>query len=143
MRIVTCISVLVMISMFAGCVHNTKQKHQAVTARKAQEVQARLADIPIPLGAEPYGQWQQENNGQMTMRYVCSAIDLDALIFLYEQEMERLGWQQQAIFVGQESLLMFSKPTRFCTIFVKDFIKSKRNHGLQITIFIGPYQVSH
>ena len=102
-----------------------------------------MADVPIPLGAQPYGQWHQESNGQMTMQYTCSAIDLNALIFLYEQEMERLGWQQQAIFVGQESLLMFFKPTRFCTILVKDFIKSKRNHGLLITIFIGSYQDPH
>lgn len=76
--------------------------------------QAKLIDIPIPLDSE------QILSGISANSYAFYSKDiLQSIIHFYEIEMEFLGWQKIAEFIGFESLLVFEKPNKKCIISVR------------------------
>ena len=82
------------------------------------EWEATLLDIPFPLGALPIAQEyakSQAAKGQHFLAYTTVLSESDLIAF-YEQEMERLGWQKMVVLSDFETMLIFSKPDRICSI---------------------------
>jgi hypothetical protein len=94
-----------------------------------QSCEARLTDIPIPLLVESQSASCSKNGAGMCLVYKTSMSDLD-LISFYKKEMERFGWVQNLLFEGSEVLMVFRKPSRFCSLSLrptkKTFFKSKQ-----------------
>ena len=78
--------------------------------------EARLMDIPVPLGVEPKPELAGDATvDQLVLGYV-TELDMATLVVFYQREMERLGWQQLSYVAGVEQLLVFSKPGKLCAI---------------------------
>lgn len=80
--------------------------------------EATLLDIPFPLGAMPVTQEYAKNSetkGQHFLAYTTLLAESNLIAF-YEQEMERLGWQKMVVLPDFETMLIFSKPDRICSI---------------------------
>lgn len=78
--------------------------------------EAKLTDIPVILGATRL----QDGDvtalaGQVVLQFE-TRLDVREVVNFYEQEMERLGWQQPAAFSGREYFLMFEKPSSVALI---------------------------
>jgi len=101
-----------------------------------RQKEAKLSDIPVPLNAEPLQTYfQQTSSSKNSCNNICNNIILGYkiadmypkhrdyllnIVTFYLQEMERLGWKQVAFFDGFEKLIVFKKPSRFCTISIRD-----------------------
>ena len=107
-------------------------------ARLIAEREAKLMDIPIPLGVEPLADYFSESScsqEKCSLGYR-SRILYDDLMLFYTQEMERLGWKKSAEIETVETLLYFEKPTRFCVISLRPE-KDKKGSAIAILIFTG------
>jgi len=101
-----------------------------------QRCEAQMSDVPVPVVAKPVGVSCGTSGGTM-LAYECSLSKKD-LVQFYTQEMERLGWQQVVEFSGDEVLLTFKKPGRFCTACVRPTRKSwERSKKLALHLFVG------
>lgn len=79
-----------------------------------QECEARLTDIAVPLEGKPI----KKLLGHQTFVYSIKK-DIDQLRAFYEQEMERLGWNLIGSDNHHETLLIFDKPHRICSISIR------------------------
>lgn len=81
------------------------------------EWETTLLDIPFPLGAMPVDPEHTQTgvSGQQFLAYTVSLSESD-LVKFYEQEMERLGWQKMTVLRDFETMLIFAKPDRICSI---------------------------
>ena len=75
------------------------------------DLEARHADIPVPLKHTPLTKELTEN----TIAYT-APIPLEELISFYQNEMERMGWNMFAELVGSQTILVFEKPFKNCAI---------------------------
>lgn len=84
-----------------------------------RQQEARLIDIPIPIHADSLGFHEQQltdgNADSLVLAYRVHLKQSDIRIF-FEIEMERLGWDMMANVQDVESLLVFVKPTKVCTV---------------------------
>jgi len=100
-------------------------------AEFVRQKEAKLSDIPIPLNSVPIKRYFQElsaqnkiilgyktrvpeNNGNDRRDIIKDS--LHSIVTFYNQEMERLGWKNVAFFDGFEKLMIFQKPSKFCTV---------------------------
>lgn len=93
----------------------------AVEDSKQQE--AQLVDIPIPLQAVALtynGVHSRKNEHTTFLAYKVSA-HYEELYAFFVLEMERMGWNMISSLEGAESLLVFIKPTKICTISLRDY----------------------
>lgn len=110
--IVSCVIVL------GGC-GLKKQFHQDAILYEHQEIIARCSDLPdTPFQVQlkkiivaP------ENHDQMQIFYT-TTLSVQDIIFYYEQQMERLGWQLLAQSKLQDAFLCYGKPEKFCSILI-------------------------
>lgn len=101
-----------------------------------QQFEAQLIDIPIPVMVKPIGADQDADRG-VRLVYQSDLLTCQLQIF-FMQEMERFGWQLAAQFEGQELLLHFKKPGRFCTVSVRPFKKGWWNSKkVELILFVG------
>ncbi len=80
------------------------------------EYQARLVDISLPLGIIPRQAFTYNDADKITLHYEYKTRDFAQVALLFEGEMECNGWRHIATFVGDELLMTFHKPHRFCTV---------------------------
>lgn len=94
--------------------------------------EAMLIDIPIPLFDERIISSSSDiiESNTLMFGYKSPLSRAEAIDFFLKQ-MERLGWKHLVLFEGEESLLQFKSPDRYCTIVIKSFASS-----LNSSIFI-------
>jgi len=83
--------------------------------------EAKLSDVPIPLNSEPLRECFDYccADKKIILGYISDIKTLDVVKF-YNNQMERLGWEKVALFEGFETLIIFKKPARFCSISVRE-----------------------
>lgn len=88
-----------------------------------RQQEARLIDIPIPIHADSLGFHEQQltdgNSDSLILAYRVHLKQQDILSF-FEIEMERFGWNMIANVQDVESLLVFVKPTKVCTVSLRN-----------------------
>jgi len=92
----------------SGCLKESKK------AVDVHECEARLSDIALPLDGKPIKKFL----GPQTFVYSIKK-DVKELRSFYEQEMERFGWNLIALDNHHETLLIFDKPHRICTVSIR------------------------
>ena len=113
-----------------------KRKKDVVYHESVSSCEARLTDIPFPLNSVPsdvglcdsYGDETktQQDAAQMAVSFV-TTLSRDKLGEFYHQEMERFGWKELCIIHAiDESLLLYEKPFRLCTISLRINQKQRR-----------------
>ncbi len=82
-----------------------------------REQEAKLIDIPIPFGSKPLKRYtEQIQESENIMLGYENEMPANALQNFYVQEMERFGWQQEALCTGPEFVLLFSRPGKISII---------------------------
>lgn len=106
---------------------NNTSKHDTFAYQKhdvhfLQQHEARLIDVPLALGSKvvPAGASQDHDNGSIMLWYT-NKNDVHWLVHFYEQEMERNGWKIEGRLYGNEIVLHYTKPQRFCTIMIRPY----------------------
>jgi hypothetical protein len=89
---------------FAGCRH--------VDRGQLFRKEARMLDVPIPLGAKLVD-LAQCGESECSFSVVISR---EAVSDFYIQEMERYGWVLLASLSGSSSQLVFEKPRKLCVV---------------------------
>ena len=105
-----------------------------------QSCEARLTDIPVPLLADSQIASCSKDGVGMCLVYK-TIMPVADLISFYKEEMERFGWGQDLFFEGNEILMVFRKPSRFCSVSIrptkKTFFKSKQ---IMLYLLTGVYE---
>ncbi len=104
----------------------TRLYKQASFPALTEEERARIHDISFPLEVEPTKLSFTES--QMALAYMTDLSQED-LISLYRTGMEYWGWEELGVVTAAESSLMFSKPSKVCTIVL-------RPEGIQTRVLI-------
>jgi len=88
---------------------------------EVERVEAQLVDIPLPLKTllTPRAVSFSDTDATAVMLHYTVKLTVEDVCLFYQQEMERLGWQQQLFFTGQESVFVFDRLRRSCVISVK------------------------
>lgn len=113
-----------------------KQRAVAVV-QQAKSQEAKLADIPVPLQAQPLEDFfdleQELNCPTVTLGYATDLSSED-LVQFYQREMDRHGWRCLSDFSGKETLTSYVKPARVCSVSIRPRTKG----GADLVIFTGP-----
>jgi len=91
----------------------------------ARQKEAKFSDIPIPFGAEPIEECFVSSKHMVMLGYKISIMHSEVVKF-YMQEMECLGWQSDACFDGPETLMIFKKPSKVCTVSIREIKETSR-----------------
>ncbi len=111
-----CICLLMLLQ---GCAGHKKIKPVAVVLHE-QEVIAKCVDLPdAPFQAhlEKIAMVPEQFN-QLQLFYTTSMPMAD-VILLYQQQMERLGWNCIGQSYVDDCLLCYSKPTQLCSVLIR------------------------
>lgn len=131
---------IVTILVFPGCrqasKHVVKHEGDEQLQLSAQELQARLVDIPFPLDAViKNGVSVAGKKGLEWVASCTTQLTIQELKIMYHRDMEQLGWREIIIFAGDHhnQILLFEKPNKVCIIEVKQRSKSR-----SVTYHIAP-----
>jgi len=132
MNVYFLLSLLCILLGLTSCGKQPQKKDRFV--RKWHEQEARLYDIPVPVGAIPFVE-QNDSGGidEQIISFSVSAQEKDIFDFYLEQ-MERIGWKCTAMVRAHESFLFFAKPNKWCSISLRP---QKNDRQLKIIIFYG------
>ncbi len=123
-------------AFFSSTPRRSKKRSHCSAAELVKQYEARLFDVPV-LVTSVAKRGCVDEQGKKMLEYT-SKTPVDDVKNFYMQEMERFGWQQEYIFEGNELLLHFKKPQRFCSISIRpvgrSFASSKR---ISITLFVS------
>jgi len=72
-----------------------------------------MNDIPFPLGVTPIKVYDAEGSAVLSYTSCMTAAEIKTF---YHTEMEYAGWEELGSIVAQESCLIYSKPSKLCTI---------------------------
>lgn len=105
-------------------VEHNKDHYDAATSvcrLEFERLEAKLVDIPLPLKTllEPQQIAFSAIDATAVMRVYKARLTVDEIVLFYQQEMERMGWRQELFFAGQDSLLVFERPTRSCVVSIR------------------------
>lgn len=126
-----------LLTVVGGCVKkkNHSRKASAVSADVfVCEHEARLVDVPIPLGACPIKRFseQQQSTPSQLLGYIVY-YSTEELIDYYTYEMERLGWDQRVQHEGAEAVLVFNKPKRIAIISMRPI----KNQKVELVLLVS------
>lgn len=102
-----------------------------LTVQQIRQIEAKHADLPVPIGAVPlpvHCSYDNKNNEQLKLAYRCTDT-AEAIALFYDQNME--GWQEIARFEGEEFLIHYQRPDKWCTVAIR-LINSKHEPNLII-----------
>jgi len=87
--------------------------------------QVMLVDVPIPLYDERIMIPPSDitAGGTLVFGYK-SPLQKDQAIDFFVTQMERLGWKHLVTFEGEEVILQFESPDRYCTVVIKNISSS-------------------
>ena len=91
-----------------------------------EEERARIHDISFPLGVEPTKLLFTEKELVLSFK---ADISQDKLNEKYRKDMEYWGWERLGNIKATESCMIFSKPSKICTI-------TFRNEGLSTRVLV-------
>lgn len=102
------------------CVEPLNNKSQDNCLDFIIQQEAMLVDIPIPLfDARIIPSSSDFNESDTLMFGYKSPLSRSQVIDFFLNQMERLGWKHLVLFEGEESLLQFKSPDRYCTVVIK------------------------
>lgn len=105
------------------CVSSWINKNSHDDGYDVRQQEARLIDIPIPIHADSLGFHEQQltdgDSDSLVLAYRVHLKQSDIRSF-FEIEMERLGWNMMANVFDVESMLVFIKPTKVCTVSLRN-----------------------
>ena len=111
-----------------------RNSYNSIDSLRQQE--ARLIDIPVPVHADPLNfngnQLNGEEKDSLVLAYRVYSTKQDVRSF-FVLEMERLGWNMIADIEGLESLLVFIKPTKVCTVSMRTNYEQEASSLIVIT----------
>jgi len=82
-----------------------------------QEIVAKFADLPdAPFQAQLKNIVICPTNHDQVQIFYTTTMASDELVLLYEQQMERLGWQLLSDTTIHDQVLIYTKPNQVCTI---------------------------
>lgn len=112
----------------------SRKQKKLFVAKRVEEKEAKLIDVPLLLNAEPIQQFFLDQEGDMHHNELGYNVDLskDEVIQFYLQGMERNGWRVLSQADGVETLISFVKPDRFCSISVRP-----KKTGVAVVLFSG------
>ena len=123
-------------AFFSSVPSRSRKRSHCSSAELVKEYEARLFDVPVLVTSVAKRGSVDEQGGKL-LEYTSKTPVEDVKNF-YIQEMERFGWQQEYIFEGNELLIHFKKPQRFCSVSIRpvgrSFASSKR---ITITLFVS------
>lgn len=115
---------------------SSKAPRKISSEEQARQFEARLIDIPIPIASKATDVCT-DSGGCKQLAY-SSPLSFEEIKKFYIQEMERFGWQQEYVFEGNELLLNFTKPQRFCAVSVRPTRKTwERSKNVKINVFVS------
>ncbi|MCX5922278.1 MAG: hypothetical protein NTX86_03045 [Candidatus Dependentiae bacterium] len=105
--------------------------------------EAKLDDIPIPLSAflQSYDPKKSSTLVDSIMLTYTVFLSRNDIMLFYDREMERLGWQKLAFVNDEEALLLFSKPTKVCSISLRS--NSDERKGIIMVIITGKKEIGY
>jgi len=99
--------------------------------------EAKLADVPVPLNVVPLREYFDQScaDKKIILGYTSDVKRIEIVKF-YNDQMERLGWENVAYFDGRETLMIFKKPSKFCSVSVRvcSHLNGKQEHT-KVVIF--------
>ena len=124
------LTIFCVILLLPAC--STRHEQGANMQWDRTHIEAKLHDVPVLVDAEVMQNISQTASlGESTIIKYESNIHLNDAFLFYQEQMEQLGWKQTAAFKGEEPLLNFEKPQKYCSI-------SLRSHKKLICIiYIG------
>lgn len=115
---------LIFLIYLSGCAKKSNLKLD----NKYQQKEARLFDVPLPLGYELLNnQYEQDSYGIKTQ------ISFSELVDFYKDEMINAGWRMISSFSDIETNLLFEKPHKYILISIRP---SSQKKYTQVYIFI-------
>lgn len=112
------------------------EKRSQQSSYEVRQQEARLIDIPIPIHADSLGlsdyQVTDAEKDSFMLAYRVH-LKLPDISNFFEIEMERLGWNLIAFMSDVESMLVFIKPSKVCSISVRKPTASDSNYLVIIT----------
>ena len=78
--------------------------------------QAKIADIPFPLGATLLSYQHQDAPAHQSLLTYSTHSSIESMVWFYKQHMERLGWRTMTEIAGTEGMLVYKKPHKMCVI---------------------------
>lgn len=132
--LITLLCCFVLLLTLSGCgIRHTSFAHLVGSNGNSflsDEERARLYDIAFPQEAQPAKLQAQE--GQTIITYTSTG-PAKGILDLYRADMEYHGWDLVGSFEGQESCLIFEKPTKRCVV----TMKSDMNGLISVVLFLG------
>jgi hypothetical protein len=107
------------VAVIAEDVVELSSKKRVFDVREAEYQEAALIDVPIPLYTQRLPVVTNDQHGSQVVLGYYSLIEPTSLVTLYQDQMERQGWNLVRSFVGTEALLHFEKPTRACSVSIR------------------------
>lgn len=106
--------------MAVGC--GTQRISHSIVIRSSvpelsAEEQAKIHDIPFPSQVKPMKLLLSDN--QMVLSYF-SRLSINELVDFFTARMDYWGWELVSAVEAVESCLLFSKPTKVCTITMRN-----------------------
>lgn len=102
--------------------------------------EAKLADVPVPMGSKPIKQYFDEaaiDSPEIVLGYI-SEQSCEELALFYVAYMEQFDWRMVSSFSGIEKLFVFEKPEQACVILLRAQEGWFYQGGhTQIIIFLG------
>lgn len=118
----------------------TDEKRSRQKPLSLDEYEARLIDIALPFNATLLDRYlQYEGDEEQVVLGYATSMPLEEVISFYTHEMERLGWSSLCHVRGYETLFVFEKPSRLCSIVLRlDLQSKKRTHNrlTEIVMFL-------
>jgi hypothetical protein len=115
---------------------DTKNQTQRIPTVRPHE--ARMIDVPLPLGAHPVQSDHDENTVESVALYeLC--MPLDDMLMFYAVELEREGWREVMTVAGERTVLVYEKPGRMCVIVIASVAQKRggyKNGQYQVMIAV-------
>ena len=113
--------------------------HKIITLSKKEkhrQLEAKFFDIPTSLMINLLSISSDRFSKHSMLKY-SSSLSRDNIKKFYIEEMDRLGWNQQYLFDGDEILIGFKMPGKFCTLIIRPVKKTwERSKKIFVTIFV-------
>ena len=120
-----------------------KSTKKSEDAQLVKQKEAKLSDIPVPINSDPLLKHfkSQTNKNEIILGYK-SYMDASSISKFYNQEMEFFGWESVLFFDGIEKMMLFKKPSRFCSVSIRGIKgkacskKNSSDHKCEIIVFV-------
>lgn len=129
-------------SISAACESKCENTCEKVSPELVKQKEAKLADIPVPMSADPIMEYfNAENSKRVVVLGYYSELEASKISKFYSQEMELYGWENVYSFDGLlEKSMLFKKPSRYCSISIRSNLSKssffkKNNYKTQIVLF--------